>query len=287
MDNWKNNFIEKLCSSDKNTIKEAFAIIDEHKPKSLFKYRSVNEYNIDNFINDTVWCSTLNNFNDPYEGYVTFDHDEVYIQKLLRDKNLPFEIREYDILKNIIHNSKNEDMIKKYEEDKETTENAKRKFISETQKKKKICSFSTLWDNRLMWSHYANNHTGFCIEYCTEYNIDKIRGHLFPIIYSDKIFDITQDFINSTIEQPYRPMLPFIMAIIKDNVWEYENEWRIIIDNNEKSEFNLFPKAIYLGSKMNSFFKESFSNKAKQKNIDVYEVDMDINNYKLIRKLPA
>lgn len=46
-------------------------------------------------------------------------------------------------------------------------------------------------------------------------------------------------------------------------------------------------KAIYLGSKMNSFFKESFSNKAKEKNIDVYEVDMDINNYKLIRKLPA
>ena len=45
-----------------------------------------------------------------------------------------------------------------------------------------------------MWSHYAKDHTGFCIEY----DIGKLatqcslRRGVFPVVYSSRFFDLTQ-----------------------------------------------------------------------------------------------
>ena len=56
-----------------------------------------------------------------------------------------------------------------------------------------------LGKNTTMWSHYADNHTGFCIKYSTKFNSeiynDVIRCGLFPVIYTSRIPKLTlQDF---------------------------------------------------------------------------------------------
>lgn len=83
--------------------------------------------------------------------------------------------------------------------------------------------------NRLMWSHYADSHRGFCIEY--DFNSLKDEVLPLPIVYSEN-----------------RPLIPWKAAIdrapesfkeatadltlgllTKDQSWEYENEWRVLL----------------------------------------------------------
>ena len=56
-----------------------------------------------------------------------------------------------------------------------------------------ICSFSGTKQSIIMWSHYADQHRGYCIEYDTD---SLPPEHLFvrmlyPVIYSEKLFDGT------------------------------------------------------------------------------------------------
>jgi len=44
-----------------------------------------------------------------------------------------------------------------------------------------VCAFSLTQENRLMWSHYADDHRGICLTYAIprsfiDNNIDKIMG---------------------------------------------------------------------------------------------------------------
>ncbi|MBK7525892.1 MAG: DUF2971 domain-containing protein [Saprospiraceae bacterium] len=48
-----------------------------------------------------------------------------------------------------------------------------------------VCSFTTNNNNILMWSHYANNHKGICLEFIT-LNERLLSEMLHPIIYTNK-----------------------------------------------------------------------------------------------------
>lgn len=41
-----------------------------------------------------------------------------------------------------------------------------------------------------MWAHYASNHSGFCVEYNTNEDIN-FKASLFPVQYTDERIDIT------------------------------------------------------------------------------------------------
>ncbi len=43
-----------------------------------------------------------------------------------------------------------------------------------------------------MWSHYADEHRGFCIEYAVADLPSIAQRLLFPIIYREEIFDSTK-----------------------------------------------------------------------------------------------
>jgi hypothetical protein len=61
----------------------------------------------------------------------------------------------------------------------------------------KVCSFSATGKSIIMWSHYADQHRGFCIEYDTESLPPEnlfIRM-LFPVVYSERMFDGTKYYL--------------------------------------------------------------------------------------------
>ncbi|WP_111670560.1 DUF2971 domain-containing protein [Algoriphagus litoralis] len=121
-----------------------------------------------------------------------------------------------------------------------------------------ICSFSKTKDEILMWSHYADEHRGVCLEFlCPEDN--NFKSSLIEINYNNKItkldnVEITKDGhlslnINSNgswISQ-------------KLETWKYEQEIRrIIIEENTsiKGLSNKFPgklSSIYFGVNANKF----------------------------------
>lgn len=100
---------------------------------------------------------------------------------------------------------------------------------------------SETYDNTLMWSHYANNHEGICVEYdlkLLQNDPLKICNHLFPVLYCDTRL-VTQDIqslINSHRElkkdidegnayegnELLNNILP--MFLTKGIEWSYEKE---------------------------------------------------------------
>jgi hypothetical protein len=66
-----------------------------------------------------------------------------------------------------------------------------------------VTCFSEEKDNVLMWSHYAENHSGFCIEYNFKSlgpSNPRVRM-LHPVIYKENFFDATEYYKSSLLEQ--------------------------------------------------------------------------------------
>src|ERR1035438_4158766 len=70
---WTKDFIACLEKSTiaHPTVEEALAIKQQHLPKRIYKYRQVCPYHINNLETDTVWLSSPESFNDPYDCWLT------------------------------------------------------------------------------------------------------------------------------------------------------------------------------------------------------------------------
>lgn len=49
----------------------------QNGPQMLYRYRTGNSWDIDNLKNDTIWLSTLKEYNDPFENRVCIDFEGV------------------------------------------------------------------------------------------------------------------------------------------------------------------------------------------------------------------
>lgn len=109
----------------------------------------------------------------------------------------------------------------------------------------------TNYKNRLMWSHYADSHRGFCIEY--DYNSlteDEMASLPLPIVYTKERPLLTwKAALDNTPENISEATAQITLGLLtKDNEWKYENEWRILVSSKGSTEFKM-PKisCIYLG----------------------------------------
>jgi len=87
-----------------------------------------------------------------------------------------------------------------------------------------VLSLSEVNDNLLMWSHYADCHTGICLELKL-----KTREPLQQIVYSD----VRPHFYFADVREQDRDHDRFGRSIIatlgtKASHWAYEKEWRCI-----------------------------------------------------------
>ncbi|MBN1508979.1 MAG: DUF2971 domain-containing protein [Sedimentisphaerales bacterium] len=76
-------------------------------------------------------------------------------------------------------------------------------------------------DHILMWSHYAGQHTGFCLEFQTN---DPLFSNVHPVSYSSTLPCVnllTPDW--NEVTGAYAKAL-----LTKAKEWTYEHEWRII-----------------------------------------------------------
>lgn len=169
-----------------------------------------------------------------------------------------------------------------------------RKMISE---KCRVTCLSERMDSPLMWSHYANKHFGFCLEYdfthtmvkrYPDLNMAKIM--LLPVIYSEKRPLLSRVLTNSKIMLPYYKTGKMPMEVVESIVygllfkspdWSYEREWRIIGMDMEKPTMKL-PSArkVFLGANMEESAKARVIEIAKKKHIPVYQMMLSSDRYK-------
>lgn len=145
----------------------------------------------------------------------------------------------------------------------------------------KIGCLATSPKNRLMWSHYADGHKGFCIEYDFK-NAPKDLLPL-PVIYSQKRPLIPWEMaLNQSAETKSKCILQMIIGLLtKDKEWEYEDEWRILLSSSEESSIKIPISAVFLGAEINETNKKTIVKICNQRKIPVNQMVIDRGEYKL------
>lgn len=294
--------------------------IREMMPKSLFRFRTCNKLSVGAFQNDIIYAVTADKFNDPYDTLVRYDLEGVerWVNTVMNTEtlgqmktwfaegwNLPNEVDHIlttemtDVLKVAL--SSIED-IKDFEERIEETRKRMISmietyfpFLSEMSKRySAIACFSESVESILMWSHYANSHKGFALEYDFRPTLEQPIKNvgLFPVVYSEERFDIS-DYIAWAFLRiiGFPTKMPDISASIKNalwksDVWAYEKEWRVIdstprdIADEKASAIHYKPVAIYYGRHMSGDDKRRLHEVAKEKGIKEYEMYLDYSSLK-------
>jgi len=147
----------------------------------------------------------------------------------------------------------------------------------------KIACVSEVKDSNLMWSHYAENHSGFCIEYSMldHENFKDFLEDIYPVFYEDTTADEKEDILKGI------KFYKLYSVLRKSAEWQYEKEWRIVIPIHEDMENNLkMPKitAIYLGCQISNENKELLIEIAKGNSINLFQAERKYNTQKLVFK---
>jgi hypothetical protein len=134
-------------------------------------------------------------------------------------------------------------------------EAVKRKFAERFGKHWRLVCASLINDSILMWSHYADNHTGLVLEFDkTQPPFCHISDDCWLMIkYSDE----KPDYVYSHKERAFRKKM-FAVAGTKATDWSYEQEIRIVLADtslHQRRFLALTPKSIsgvYCGSRISS-----------------------------------
>ena len=156
----------------------------------------------------------------------------------------------------------------------------------------RVVCLSEVYDSMLMWSHYAKDHTGYCIEYEFDEK-DMFYNHLHQVVYTKDRYAVSKtDVLEGNKDFLYKT------TCRKSDVWSYEKEWRIITANfnkvmpqklkypNGKYVLDLKDniKAFYLGAKISDDFKYEMIQFGERNGISVYQMMLSSKTYELQAK---
>lgn len=143
----------------------------------------------------------------------------------------------------------------------------------------------------LMWSHYANQHKGFCLEYeIPPYSkSNELLFHsIHPVIYSDTRISTLEQHLNYLkLPKMTNEILWDIYKyglLIKNIDWKYQNEWRLILlddmlPNNNCKFFKI--NKVYLGNKMSAEDRWKLIEICNRKEISYGGVSISQEKYKM------
>lgn len=251
---WTNEFLQYLKQSTlaESYFEKAVALKQQHLPKRIYKYRSDTPYARKNLESSTIWLASPESYNDPYDCFLRFSGSSTvsafergFIDAFITGYELDISLEKIEEakqsptpLQTLIQNISNEGkpgakhMAEVLSNFAPACIDTMLGFLQLLRKVAKICSFSAINDSILMWSHYACDHKGFCIEYDLQKfdPDDPFLRNLYPIIYSHELFDLTPwaEKIVSGKAADLTTVFPLLGVLQKFEGWEYEREWRYV-----------------------------------------------------------
>lgn len=177
----------------------------------LFHYETFNaDFLADCLINRRVRCSDPANLNDPWDCRPWFNEQALADPKVLEEFVEWFcSFKPVAPIKEIIRRDADvrRSLLEKFSVD----------FMSAIPRRWRLYCLTPFPDSTLMWSHYADNHKGVCLEFSTDY-----------------------DLFGSALEVQYLSSYPrwrpqalvgeegANTLLTKADVWRYEREYRIV-----------------------------------------------------------
>lgn len=251
-------------------------------PAFLYKYYRDQSLNLDSVMSNKMWYSAPCNFNDAFDCDVAIDEQAIFnnILPLISGgrairKGSPKWIQ----YKGSLHKQ-----IKILQ-----------KLFANQKISMGITCLSEAPDSILMWSHYANNHRGFCVSYNLLALNQKLQFSAVPVLYTqDRVclhsISLDQDKLSK------ETMSLFIKSITsKSTDWSYEKEWRIIQDEtacgpkwDDKNKGALLdtisPSSIILGCCASDELTSVLMQHCQNHKIPLYKMEKDPLLYRLNKK---
>jgi hypothetical protein len=218
-----------------------------------YKYRGIETFKRDlkTLVQNQIFASPFSDLNDPFEG--------------MCDENIA-------VMTNIVGKIFNECTS-------ELTRSIKE--IMGFKSILGIYSLSKSNNEKLLWSHYASSHRGYCIEYDLDKLKDRYLVHLsvneIEVDYKDKPQTITIQDINN------RDIILRKLFATKFSSWSYEKEIRLIFDEAKYKDYH--PSAltgIYFGLNTSDDIIENLINSLTDRDVRFYRFSMKPSEYKLV-----
>lgn len=282
---WLEEFVSRFYNPHASSadIHQAFAIKNANLPPMLYRYRSPEDYSIEELENDAVFMNPPVRHNDPLDSLCNISSSDVFTS--IARKNLLNWIRRPGIT-NRLSDAQIQDCVQSDDplaalhtamiatEPPERLDElnrclqALRQVSAQMQEESiqpirpmlqervLICCFAIDYDSAPMWHHYSVGHTGLCIAYnLAALPLDDIkRRWLYPVTYSENVFDLTPHWL-AMLEGIRSVVWPMIVCTHKLAQWSYEKEWRIVMPPETTPGTPALypltkPSAVYLGARM-------------------------------------
>lgn len=249
------------------------------KPQRLYKYQPYSTQSLDNFKERVLWFSKPSVFNDPFDsrlrvdlgfGNLTgkewkdiYDHWGAKLVRMFVQQGGDRNQFEREFLTDGRPTQTFHDLAGRY------AEQLYQRLHQEADSWGVAC-FSEKVGDLLMWSHYAQGHTGFCLEFDTSFDVFRKTRQ---VIYQE---ELPQMNILQLLRANAMDVLS-AMITTKYKCWAYEKEWRAYI-----SEGNTGVAAgwraltgVYFGCKMPHVHKEVIALVLAESPTRLYEMNKD------------
>lgn len=254
-------------------------------PDKLYRYRSCSENSISAFCNDELWVAKPSLMNDGFDTRPYIDMEEArerikelwdpvvnlsFVKQMLSTEGLPtlFEMIRQHL--NAISSDDLNQMLKQVHDFVVNEMVVASGYIPNiTQESIKIGCFTEELYSPYMWGQYADNESGFVLEYCFRgspcvepvYQGKPRTGYIFPVIYSNNRYKVSSDYVlfllkyrlanqaightglwNIDANLAQSLLLSIIcpdetiatkIALHKSELWKQEVEWRLFVSSSD------------------------------------------------------
>ncbi|QOL25660.1 DUF2971 domain-containing protein [Thalassotalea sp. LPB0316] len=227
--------------------------------KSLFKYSPIEKNQLNALAECKLWYSKAARFNDPFDT-------RFYI-----DGRLHAYSNEFDPVK--LTKAFGKQMSDSIVSTKISLKGHLDTFKREIEELG-ILSLAASNKNLLMWSHYAAEHSGMCLEFSREDNNQLTNDkETQPVFYSDNHPRLNP---KSLLDKDKRLSSKRRILYTKSRHWEYEQEWRHIVETGD----DLYPwpgklKAVYFGCKVNPQDIKLVKKVINSQNVKFYKAELN------------
>lgn len=311
-------------------------------PKQLYRYRSCSDRSFEALEKEELWFSKASKMNDDYDAMIPYDPDSLK-KRIAKDyrkasktlKKLKKNMEKGKLPQDSVTALLSEevlDRVKKIkpEDLKERAEKGKMSTLKDVDNKfpllaallresQKIACFSESITSPLLWGHYAENSTGFALEYdfrqgCYDEGNSDAEQILLPVVYAEKPFGPEKAAAEEYLYRFYHSQLveqngsmneeqkerarrglgdhdlhtEIRLLYRKSKEWKPEKEWRMLCRWRDRKiwledyyPLKKKPTALYLGRNISAGNEDRLRQIAGNLKIPVYKMKINHKTYKL------
>ncbi|CAL65907.1 DUF2971 domain-containing protein [Christiangramia forsetii] len=185
----------------------------------LFKYHQININLYKSLQKNEVWFANPSTFNDPFDCNLKCHYiiDKYYQEQINEEQRIAFNSATH----NEIFFRQHKNLMKIAEGHEKDRKEKTEKLNSDLQKRVSevgISCFSKTHLSILMWSHYANNHSGVCLKFNTK---DKSFFEDYKEVKYSEEFPTSDDIAKQDKSDNF-------LFFTKSQQWSYEQEVRLM-----------------------------------------------------------